>query len=118
MNIEDIARIQTTQNTELRHKINELEAHLKAMTDAVNGLDAIAIDMEEGGKIFCQVPKNRFEKVIDLSYQQPIISLARIKVGAFREGFEMSAEGYNAEYGADVEDLMQDYYIGLVGETL
>ena len=45
----------------------------------------------------------------ELIHVSPKQSLAKIKTDAFREGFEMSAEGYNAEYGADVDSVVNNY---------
>lgn len=80
--LEFISRIKQEHIEILAEKRDELAAHCNTLTDEINGLDVITIDYEEGGKLFCQVPKERFEKVIDLSYQTKKQSLANIKADA------------------------------------
>lgn len=39
--------------------------------------------------------------------------LNTVKADAFREGFEMSSQGFNAEHGADVDTVVREYLLNI-----
>ena len=104
MSIEDIARIQTSQNTELRHKINELEQQNAELVAHNQLLLSYIVRLSNTYNIN---PSLHFE-LQEVAEQTPKQSLANIKADAIDDMMDELSGNINYDSVSDYANQLRE----------